>query len=84
MKARIVDIAEVRKTPEEREAEELLGQLGPGRAIEISLGNGDTPKRIGRLYRCTAKNMRKMVRVETMDKGKKLLVYLKDDTDDDD
>ena len=84
MKARIVDVAEIRKTPEEREAEELLNQLGPGKAIEIALGNGDTPKRIGRLYRCTAKNMGKMVRIETMDKGKKLLVCLKYDADDDD
>ena len=82
MKARIVDIAEVKKTPEEREAEELLSQLAPGKAIEITLTGNDTPKRIARLYRYTAKRLRKYVRIETIEKGTKLLVYLKGRHDD--
>ena len=86
MKARIVDIAEVRKSPEEREAEQLLNQLSPGKAIEITLTENETPKKIIRLYRHVSKRMRKTVRIETMDHGAKLLVYLKgdeEDTDDD-
>ena len=83
MKARIVDIAEIKKTPEEREAEELLNQLEPGKAIEISLGEGDTPKKVARLYRYTAKRLRKMVRIDTWDRGTKLLIYLKHGDDDD-
>ena len=86
MKARIVDIAEVRKSPEEREAEQLLNQLSSGKAIEITLTENETPKKIIRLYRYVSKRMRKTVRIETMDRGAKLLVYLKgdeEDTDDD-
>ena len=67
MKARIVDIAEVRKSPEERETEQLLNQLSPGKAIEITLTENETPKKIIRLYRHVSKRMRKMVRIETKD-----------------
>ena len=83
MKARIVDIDEIKKTPEEREAEELIGQLVPGKAIEITLTEGETPKRITRLYRYAAKNLRTRVRIDTLDRGAKLLVYLKEGDDDD-
>ena len=77
MKARIVDMAEVRKTPEERQAEELLSQLSPGKAIEVTLDQDDTPKKISRLYRHTAGRLRMHVRIETLERGKKLLVSLK-------
>ena len=81
MKARIVDIEEIKKTPEEREAEDLLNQLAPGNAIEITFADNDTPKKIARLFRHTAKRLRKYVRIETMDNGSKLLVYIKSDDD---
>ena len=77
MKARIVDIAEIKMTLEEREAEELLNQLVPGKAIEITLTGDDTPKKVARIYRYTAKRLRKWVRIENMERGTKLLVYLK-------
>ena len=81
MKARIVDIDEIRKTPEEREAEELLNELGPGKAIEITLADNDTPKKLARLFRQAAKRLHKYVRIETMDHGARLLVYIKSDDD---
>ena len=84
MKARIVDLAEVKKTPEEREAEELLAKLSPGKAIEITLTGGETPKRVARLYREAARRLRKGIRIETLERGAKLLVYLKSDAKDDD
>lgn len=42
----MIDIAEVRKSPEEREAGQLLNQLSRGKAIEITLTENETPKRI--------------------------------------
>ena len=84
MKARIVDIDEVRKTPEEREAEGLLAQLEPGKAIEITLDHTERPKNIARLYRIAARRLRKYIRVETIEEGAKLLVYLKSEVQDDD
>ena len=81
MKARIVDIEEIKKTADEREAEELLNQLGPGKAIEITLADNDTPKKIARLFRHTSKRLRKYVRIETMDNGARLLIYIKSDDD---
>ena len=82
MKTRIVNIADVKKTAEEREAEEPLNQLAPGKAIEITLTGNDTPKRVARLYRYAAKRLRKFVRIETIEKGAKLLVYFKGRHDD--
>ena len=77
MKARIVDIAELKRKPEEREAEELLNQLSPGKAIEITLTGNETARTIARLYRNTAKNLQKEVRVTTKDKGAKVIVIPK-------
>ena len=84
MKARIVNLDDVRKTPEEREAEGLLGQLEPGKAVEITLDERERPKNIARLYRIAARRLRKYIRIETIDGGAKLLVYLKSEVQDDD
>lgn len=84
MKSRIVDLAEVKKTPEEREVEGLLGKLSLGKAIEITLTGGEAPKRVARLYREAARRLRKEIRIETLERGAKLLVYLKVDAQDDD
>lgn len=74
MKARIVDVAELKKTPEEREAEELLKQLGTGKAIEITLAGDETPRTVARLYRVSAKRLQKEIRVRTIEKGAKVIV----------
>ena len=77
MKTRIVDLADLKMTSEEREAEDLLNQLEPGKAIEITLTENERPKKVSRLYRDTAKRLKKYVRIEAIDHGEKLLVYLK-------
>ena len=76
-KVRIVNLIEVKLTPEEREAEAFLNQLEPGKAIEITLQNEDRPKIVSRLYRHTAKRLKKYVQIDAVENGAKLLVYLK-------
>lgn len=77
MKARIVDLAELKRKPEEREAEELLTQLSAGKAIEVVLTGNETARRIARLYRDAARKLQKEVRVTTREKGTKVIVALK-------
>ena len=77
MKVRIVDLIEVKLTPEEREAEGFLNQLEPGKAIEITLQNDEKPKFVSRIYRNTAKRLKKYVQIDAVEDGAKLLVYLR-------
>ena len=75
MKARIVDLAELKKRPEQREAEQLLTQLSPGKAIEVTLAGDETPRKVSRLYRRAAESLGKEIRVMT--KEGKIIVTLK-------
>lgn len=84
MKSRIVEIVEIKKTPEERQAEEMLNQLAPGKAVEVTLSDNEAPKKIIRIYRYSAKRLQKRVRIETLDRGAKLLIFLKGDKDESD
>lgn len=65
MKAKIIDIEELKKKPELREAEQLLNQLTTGKAIEVTLTEKETPRKVSRLYRKAAGNLGKQVRVMT-------------------
>ena len=75
MKARIVDLAEIKKKPEQREAEQLLTQLSPGKVIEVTLAGDETPRKVSRLYRKAAESLGKEIRVMT--KEGKIIVTLK-------
>ena len=77
MKARIIDVSELKKKPEEREAEQLLEQLTLGKAIELIPSGNETPRRLARLFRDAAKRVQKEIRVTTKDKGQKLIIVLK-------
>lgn len=75
MKARIIDIAELKKRPEEREAQDLLNQLNPEKAIEITLTGQETTRKAARIYRKVAQSLGKDIRVNT--KEGKIIVRLK-------
>lgn len=75
MKAKIVDLAELKKKPQEREAEQFLNQLGPDKAIEVTLTGEETPRKVSRLYRKAATRLGKEVRV--ISKEGKIFVTLK-------
>ena len=65
VKARIIDLEDLKKKPEQREAEQLLTQLSPGKAIEVTLSGDETPRKVSRLYRKAASNVGKAIRVMT-------------------
>ena len=75
MRTRIIDIAELKKKPEEREAEQFLNQLSPDKAIEVTPIGQETPRKVARLYRKVARNLGKDIRVRT--RGEKVIVILK-------
>ena len=75
MKARIIDISELKKKPEQREAEQLLNQLSPSKAIEVTLSEKETPRKVSRIYRRAAEDLGKTIRVAT--KEGKIIVTLK-------
>ena len=75
MKARIIDLAELKKRPEQRDAEQLLTQLTAGKVIEVTLSENDTPRKVSHLYRKAADSVGKDVRVMT--KEGKVIVSLK-------
>lgn len=77
MKTRIIDVAELKKKPEERQAEELFEQLRPGKAVEVTLTGDETPRKIARIFRNTAKRLQKEIRVTTRDKGQRVIITLK-------
>ena len=80
MKAKIVSIADLRKTLAEREAEQLLAQLAnqndPKKAIEVTLESAETPRRISRVFRRAAETLGKTVTTRT--KEGRLIVRLKE------
>lgn len=75
MKAKIIDVEELKKKPEQREAEQFLSQLSPGKAIEVTLTEQETPRKVSHLYRKAAGNLGKDIRVMT--KEGKVIVSLK-------
>ena len=77
MKTRIVDVEDIKKTPEARTVEALLKKLEPETAIEITLTGGETSRSMARLCRYVANSLRQPVRTKTMWNGTELLVYLK-------
>ncbi len=75
MKAKLIDLEELKKKPEQREAEQLLTQLIPGKAIEVTLVGDETPRKVSRLYRRAAESLNKEIRVMT--KEGKIIITLK-------
>jgi hypothetical protein len=63
VEAKIVKISEVKKTPEEREAQRLLGQLGADTAIEVVLSASDSLRRVTSMFRRAAKASEKQIRI---------------------
>ena len=49
MKAKIVDKADLKKSPEELEAERVLGQLNDQKAVEVTL-DGESTRTIRRAF----------------------------------
>lgn len=74
MKARIVDISELGKKPEEQEAEEFLNQIGPGKAVELTITGEETRRQVTRLYRRAAESPEK---IRVMDREGKVIIVLK-------
>ena len=69
MKAKIVSIADLKKTVAEREAEQLLSQLAqqndPKKAIEVTLDPPETPRKINRVFRKAAETLGKTITIRT-------------------
>ena len=65
MKAKIVDISELKKNPQERDAEQYLSQLRNDNAIEVTLTGKDTVRKVARIYRKVAKTMNKDIRLRS-------------------
>ncbi len=75
MKTRVIDIAELKKKPGEREAEQFVNQLKSDNALEVTPTGKETPRKIARLYRKVANGLGKEVRVMT--KAEKVIIRLK-------
>lgn len=77
MKAKIVTIADLKKTVAEREAEQLLAQLANSKdkAIEVILESAETPRKVSRIFRKAAQTVGKTVVART--KEGRLIITLK-------
>ena len=75
MKARIIDLEDLKKSPEQREAEQLITQLTPGKGIEVTLAAGETSRKASRVYRKAAVKLGKEVRAMT--KEGRVIISLK-------
>lgn len=71
MKARIVDVADLKKTQAEREAELLIQEMFQNKdgkkAIEVVLEQSETPRKVNRIFRKAAANLGKEIRIRTKD-----------------
>jgi len=67
MEAKIIKLSELKKTPEEREAERLVSQLDAVNAIEVALGPSDSPRKVTSLFRRAAKTLGKQIRIRRRD-----------------
>jgi len=69
MKARIVDVADLKKTQAEREAEILLQGLlqhkDDKKAIEVILEQAETPRKVNRIFRRAAASLGKEIRIRS-------------------
>ena len=69
MKARIVDVADLKKTQAEKEAElllqEIFQQKDNKKAIEVLLERAETPRKINRIFRSAAATLGKEVRIRS-------------------
>ena len=74
MKARIIPIADLKKTTEELEAERLLTQLSDDKAIEVTLEN-HSARTIRRAFTKAATNEGMVIRMQT--KEDRVYVVLK-------
>jgi len=63
MKAKIVNIADLKKTVAEREAERLLAELADSKdkAIEVILESAETPRKLSRIFRKAAQTLGKTI-----------------------
>ena len=66
MKARLVDKSELKKSPEERQAESLLRRLKADKAIEVRL-DGTSARTIRRTFSKVATNLALEIRLRTKD-----------------
>lgn len=67
MKAKIVNVTDLKKTVAEREAEQLLAQLADSKdkAIEVILESAETPRKISRIFRKAAQTLGKTITAKT-------------------
>ena len=79
MKTRLIDLSELKKKPEEYQAEELLRQLTQNQAIEVTLTGHETSRKAARLFRRVAKGLGREVQVKTLEKGQRLAIMYKRD-----
>lgn len=74
MKAKIIDKTELKKTPDERQAEGLLRRLEPDKAIEVT-PDGSSARTVRRLFSKCAVNLG--MEIELKSKDDKVYVLLK-------
>ena len=77
MKARLISIADLKKSAEELEAERLLTQLTDDKAIEVTL-EGQSARTVRRAFTKAATNEGMVIRLQT--KEDKVYVTLKAET----
>lgn len=77
MKAKIVTVADLKKTVAEREAEQLLSQLenSKDKAIEVILESAETPRKVSRIFRKAAETLGKTITARTREG--RLIIQLK-------
>lgn len=63
LEARIIKLSDLKKTPQQREAERLLAQLGPDKAVEVTLKPSDSPRGVSNTFRRAAAEVGKEIRV---------------------
>lgn len=81
MKAKLIDKHELKKTPEERQAEGLLRRLAPDKAIEVT-PDGSSTRTVRRLFSKCAANIG--LDIELKSKDDKVYVLLKKPRDSED
>ena len=69
MKARLMDVADLKKTQAEREAELLLQEMFQNtngkKAIEVVLEQAETPRKINHIFRKAAATIGKEIRIRS-------------------
>lgn len=68
MKAKLIDVADLKKTDAEKQAEALLQQLfqeGNKKAIEVVLNDKETPRKVNNIFRRAAETLGKEIRIRS-------------------